>query len=123
MKNFNIHVEVFPDMFHDQARVHTSPASSRVATISGLASGTAHTVRVAAVYVDGTEAMSDNCFYTTPGKYICSSTEKWSCLIELLVQLVIPHPIFCLKHSILGHLVRELCGPLKETAVISLTSV
>ena len=65
MKHFDI--EVFPDMFCDQTQVHTSPASSRAATISGLASGTAHSMRVTAVYYDDTRAESDVIHFTTPG--------------------------------------------------------
>ena len=67
MKKFE--VEVFPDMFHDQAHVHTSPASSRVATVSGLALGTAHNVRVIAIYYDDARAESDIVHFTIPGTY------------------------------------------------------
>ena len=71
MKKF--HIAVFPDMFHDQTQVHTSPTSSRAAIISGLASGRAHTVRVIAVYYDDTTAESDAVQFTTPGMCIHSS--------------------------------------------------
>jgi hypothetical protein len=57
-------IEVFPDMFHGRAQVHTSPASNRVTTISGLASGSAHSVRVTAVYYDETRAESDLVHFT-----------------------------------------------------------
>ena len=39
--------------------VHTKLPEDRMATISGLASSTAHSMRVIAVYKDGTEAMSE----------------------------------------------------------------
>ena len=39
-----------------------------MATISGLASGTDHSVRVIAVYKDGTKAESEMNEFTTPGK-------------------------------------------------------
>ena len=43
--------------------------------------------------------------------------------VVLSVQLMNPRLIFWLKFSILEHLVQELCGPLKERAVISLISM
>ena len=48
--------------------VHTKLPGDRMATISGLASGTAHTVRVIAVYKDGTKAMSGIDHFNTPSK-------------------------------------------------------
>ena len=74
-------VEVIPDMFHDQAKEHISSASSRVATISGLASGTAHTVRVVAVYHDDARAESNVAHFTTPCTYMFENTHvAYTCL-------------------------------------------
>ena len=64
VKKFDI--EVIPDMFHDGAKKHISPPSSRVAAISGLASGRGHTVRVIAVYCDDGRAESNIVHFTTP---------------------------------------------------------
>ena len=60
-------IEVFPDMFHDQVQVHMSPASCRATIISGLASGTAHSVRVIAVYCDDARAESDTVHFANSG--------------------------------------------------------
>ena len=40
----------------------------RMATISDLTSGTAHSVRVIAVFKDGTKATSETHHFTTPGQ-------------------------------------------------------
>ena len=47
--------------------VHTKLPGDRMTTISGLASDTAHSVRVVAVYKDGARAMSEVEHFTTPG--------------------------------------------------------
>ena len=58
--------------------VHESPPSDRVATISGLASGTAHSVRVTAVYLDGYKARSHTVNVTTLGKYSLQPANGYS---------------------------------------------
>ena len=47
--------------------MHTKFPEDRMATISGLSSGKNHSVRVIAVYKDGTEAMSEMHQFATPG--------------------------------------------------------
>ena len=48
--------------------VRTKLPGDRMATISGLVSGTDHSVRVIAVYKDGTKAVSKINQFTTPGE-------------------------------------------------------
>ena len=50
--------------------VHTKLPGDRMATISGLPSGTAHSVRVIAVYKDGMRAMSEVHHFITPGRHL-----------------------------------------------------
>ena len=65
IKGFNI--EISSDRFHIQ--MHKKPPNDRIATISGLLSGTAHYVTVVAVYKDDFKATSEMVRFTTQGNY------------------------------------------------------
>ena len=96
VKNFEI--EVFPDMFHDQVQVDVSPASCRATIITGLASGTAYSVRVIAVYCDDTRAESDAVHFTNSGIHLRTSCIYVNGMLNTLGKWEQPHWLWLTSH-------------------------